>query len=599
MTKSKNRSLTICLGFFVLCFLLLSKITYGRVKEKTIQWNSTTGHVHGGVNDGKKIDGVNVVFSPTGDIAAFDVQAAIGEVDLEKIPLTQRGAVNGVATLDASGTIPTGQIPALAFTTEDVCADEICQLALVAEEGDVCIRSDLTKSFIHNGGVAGTMADWTELEAVGLVNSVNGQTGIITGMEETVNRQTTITDNDSKYPSSGAVVDYLIANPPAHSSTTGRTTDDHHDDMSDAYNITPATVTTTGNMKINSDAIADKLLFGTVGDTNLYRLAANTLKTDDSFDIGGNLSVALTSTFGTAVFGNVTSFNRSGSTETTQRHYVAGDTFDRLSIYADGSLNWGSGSAATDVSLYRISTNLAGFGDGDGLRLREYLEFSESSSTAGIINSWVSGGSNPYLQIRTDGLTEWGSGSAAVDTNLYRSAANTLKTDDNFVVGGALTVGGDAGTIQHATTTKYYSYGPQQAQPYGTNPIVLEFNQLTAGATGSQFYYALFPVNLPSGGIITQLDMWGVTQTNFGTITTDLYRSSLSSISADLLASISISSGGSAGTDSTISSATIDNSAYAYFMFIGIKVTSGGTLGITLFEGARVTLTVTKLSQTQ
>lgn len=41
-------------------------------------------------------------------------------------------------------------------------ADEAEQLALNAGLGDVAIRTDLSTTFIHNGGDTGTMADWTE-----------------------------------------------------------------------------------------------------------------------------------------------------------------------------------------------------------------------------------------------------------------------------------------------------------------------------------------------------------------------------------------------------------------------------------------------------
>ncbi|MEU3522323.1 hypothetical protein AB0E62_00345 [Streptomyces sp. NPDC038707] len=40
-----------------------------------------------------------------------------------------------------------------------------------------------------------------------------------------------------------------------------------------------------------------------------------------------------------------------------------------------------------------------------------------------------------------DGKLEWGPGTAARDTNLYRSAVDTLATDDSLSVGGALSVG--------------------------------------------------------------------------------------------------------------------------------------------------------------
>lgn len=51
---------------------------------------------------------------------------------------------------------------------------------------------------------------------------------------------------------------------------------------------------------------------------------------------------------------------------------------------------------------------------------------------------------NNRFQIRGDGQVTWGAGGGtAPDTNLYRTAANVLKTDDSFNVGGGLTVGGN------------------------------------------------------------------------------------------------------------------------------------------------------------
>ena len=48
----------------------------------------------------------------------------------------------------------------------------------------------------------------------------------------------------------------------------------------------------------------------------------------------------------------------------------------------------------------------------------------------------VTGDAAERFQVRADGRINWGDGTNAVDTNLYRSAANTLKTDDNLVVDG-------------------------------------------------------------------------------------------------------------------------------------------------------------------
>ena len=75
----------------------------------------------------------------------------------------------------------TGSPPSLLVTDVYTVASQAAQLALVAEEGDIAIRTDLNKSFAHNGGTAGTMADWSELlTPTDAVLSFNGRTGAIT-----------------------------------------------------------------------------------------------------------------------------------------------------------------------------------------------------------------------------------------------------------------------------------------------------------------------------------------------------------------------------------------------------------------------------------
>jgi hypothetical protein len=49
----------------------------------------------------------------------------------------------------------------------------------------------------------------------------------------------------------------------------------------------------------------------------------------------------------------------------------------------------------------------------------------------------------PRLSIDAGGTVEWGSGSVAEDTNLYRAGSAELKTDGAFVIGTNLNVGGD------------------------------------------------------------------------------------------------------------------------------------------------------------
>ena len=112
----------------------------------------------------------------SGEAVEYDqLNTALGDY----VPTSQKGAANGVATLGADSKIPSAQIPALALTDVYVVADETAQLALTAEEGDVAKRTDEGKTYIHNGGSAGTMADWTVITADGAVDTVNGQTGTV------------------------------------------------------------------------------------------------------------------------------------------------------------------------------------------------------------------------------------------------------------------------------------------------------------------------------------------------------------------------------------------------------------------------------------
>ena len=85
---------------------------------------------------------------------------------------------------DVTGTLPVGNMAATALTTVQTAANQTAHLALTAQEGDVVVRSDENKTYMHNGGSAGTMADYTLLATpTDAVTSVNGNTGVVTVTE--------------------------------------------------------------------------------------------------------------------------------------------------------------------------------------------------------------------------------------------------------------------------------------------------------------------------------------------------------------------------------------------------------------------------------
>lgn len=71
----------------------------------------------------------------------------------------------------------------------------------------------------------------------------------------------------------------------------------------------------------------------------------------------------------------------------------------------------------------------------------------QGASGDDIIRSRVTSDANPRFVLDNVGRLEWGPGSAGVDTNLYRSAASILKTDDTFYAAGGLQVGANASGV--------------------------------------------------------------------------------------------------------------------------------------------------------
>lgn len=68
-------------------------------------------------------------------------------------------------------------------------------------------------------------------------------------------------------------------------------------------------------------------------------------------------------------------------------------------------------------------------------------------ATGATFRASVTGDGVDRFYVQADGKHFWGDGTAAVDTNLYRSAANVLTTDDSFTVAGTLTVPIIAGNV--------------------------------------------------------------------------------------------------------------------------------------------------------
>lgn len=92
---------------------------------------------------------------------------------------TGTGAGN-VPVLDSNGKLDTNILPAVAITDTFVVNSQASMLALVAEKGDIAIRTDLNKSFVLQAEPASTLTNWKELlTPPSAVLSVNGKTGAV------------------------------------------------------------------------------------------------------------------------------------------------------------------------------------------------------------------------------------------------------------------------------------------------------------------------------------------------------------------------------------------------------------------------------------
>ena len=177
---------------------------------------------------------------------------------------------------------------------------------------------------------------------------------------------------------------------------------------------------------------------------------------------------------------------------------VTGDANYRLVIDSNGRLLWSSGAAATDINMQRTSAGVltvngslrASAANASGLVGRvtnttatptapNYQIVSAAAGDSAFALD-VSGDTVNRLLIDSNGKHNWGPGGAtAADTDLYRSAAGVLKTDQSFAVGTNLTVAGttvltDEVTVPNGVNpTDAAAFGqlPQtQAQPAGFQP---------------------------------------------------------------------------------------------------------------------------------
>ena len=86
-----------------------------------------------------------------------------------------------VPVLDSNGKLSSSVLPSLAVTDVFTAASQAAMLALSAQKGDICVRTDNNEVYILTADGASTLSNWTQINVPsGGVTSVNTKTGVVT-----------------------------------------------------------------------------------------------------------------------------------------------------------------------------------------------------------------------------------------------------------------------------------------------------------------------------------------------------------------------------------------------------------------------------------
>lgn len=169
---------------FVFCGLILSGINaYGLQKIKA-----------------ESIEGLEAVISNQIVEVGIDLAGVTNIVESISVLLTEKGAVNGVANLDATGRVPSSQLPAIGITDVIVIATTN-DFPMSPSEGDIAIAIDAYTNEItgvtNSASYAYDGTDWKELLPVGSpVLSVNMEWGYVSlTLAKILNEGATVNQN--------------------------------------------------------------------------------------------------------------------------------------------------------------------------------------------------------------------------------------------------------------------------------------------------------------------------------------------------------------------------------------------------------------------
>ena len=307
-----------------------------------------------------------------------------------------------------SGTLPVANMAATALTTVQTAANETAHLALTAQEGDVVVRSDQSKTYMHNGGSAGNMTDYTLLATpTDSVTSVDGNTGAVTTLQLGTTSTTALAGNTSLLQLGTTSTTALAGDTALLALGTSSTTALAGD--------------TTFSTLANSSTATDTIAIGSTTQTGIIALGQSTDTHTVNIANGAtaasklnNVNIACNSSSGGTKNVNIASLNVSGvttninmgnqSTSATSNITITGNTIIRNAL-SSNTIAIGGTSQTGAITLGQSTT----------------------TQTINIANGSNSGGTTNTVNVATTGST-----GSTQTINLARMSATGITTNVNI-----------------------------------------------------------------------------------------------------------------------------------------------------------------------
>lgn len=191
--------------------------------------------------------------------------------------------------------------------------------------------------------------------------------------------------------------------------------------------------TVTGSaLELGSTAVPWKAIQNIAGQTLLVPSGTPSAATSSLLEVQGEESIVLPTT-GTALTFQVT-----------------GDADPRWQSDGNGKMTWGTGAAAGDTDLFRGGTGIL---KTDNEMQSGTLFTAVPATNATAFRSLVSGDADNRWQSSAAGTMSWGTGAAAVDTDLFRNAPARLTINDTGFVNNYTVAGWQPADFTKLTST--------------------------------------------------------------------------------------------------------------------------------------------------